>query len=187
MKTFTLLFALVLLTLTNAMADPLTIDKNKSSIEVAVKATMDSFTAKLSDYDASISTTPGSTDISSAQVRFRFADVKTGKDKRDAEMHRWQDTEKFPDCIYVMEKLTPAGGENYTAEGSFTLHGITKQLSFPVSIRLLPDGTYKLDSGFTLNTQDFGMPVFKKFAVLKVDPLLRVAFHLEGKSTSAAQ
>lgn len=166
-------------------AELLSVDKDRSSIEVAVKATMDPFTAKLSAYDAALTADASPARIASAQVKFRFLDVKTGKDKRDAEMHKWQQTDQFADCLYVMEKLAPAGGDNFTATGKFTLHGVTKEISFPIAIRFQPDGSCKLDSDFPLDTQDYGLPVFRKFALLKVDPLLKIKIHLEARPAPA--
>jgi len=167
-----------------AASTPLTLDKEHSSVEVAVKATMDSFTAKLLAYDATLNADLEAKQIQNAQVKFRFADVKTGKDKRDTEMHHWQQTEQFPDCVYVMDSLKPATGDSYTATGKFTLHGVTKEISFPITISFQANGSIKLDSEFTLDTQNFGLPIFKKFGMLKVDPLLKVKFHLEGRSAS---
>lgn len=169
-----------------AASVPLTVDKEHSSVEVAVKATMDSFTAKLIAYDAVIAADPETKQIQSAQVKFRFADIKTGKDKRDVEMNHWQETEKFPDCLYVMDSLKPASGDIYNATGKFTLHGVTKEISFPVTILIQTDGSCKMDSEFPLDTQDFGLPIFKKFGMLKVNPLLKVKFHLEGRVAAGA-
>jgi polyisoprenoid-binding protein YceI len=169
-----------------AAGAPLTIDQAHSMVEVAVKATMDSFTAKLIAYDATINADPQTKQIQSAQVKFRFADVKTGKDKRDAEMNHWQQTDQFPDCVYVMDSLKPATGDNYTATGKFTLHGVTKEISFPITVSFLPNGGCKLESEFTLDTQDYGLPIFKKLGMLKVNPLLKVKFHLEGRAQSAS-
>ena len=185
----TLFIALASLFLSSQLAaatSSLVLDKEHSQIEVAVKATMDSFTAKLSAYDATIAADPDAKRIDSAQVKFRFNDVKTGKDKRDVEMHHWQQTEQFPDCVYVMESLKPTSDNTYMATGKFTLHGITKDISFPVTIRFQADGSCKLDSEFTLNTQDHGLPVFKKFGMLKVAPLLKIKFHLEGRLAAGA-
>ncbi|MFT3869084.1 MAG: YceI family protein [Nibricoccus sp.] len=183
-----LLFSTALFVLASlpSFAVPLTIDKDRSKIEVAVKATMDSFTASLPAYDAAIAVDPAAKRVESAQVKFRFTDVKTGKDKRDVEMNHWQETEKFPDCLYVMDSLKPVGGDLYNANGKFTLHGVTKEISFPVTILIQTDGTCKLDSEFPLDTQDYGLPIFKKFGMLKVNPLLKIKFHLEGRVAGGA-
>jgi polyisoprenoid-binding protein YceI len=185
----TLLFAcstIVLATHLFAAETPLAIDKEHSSVEAAVKATMDSFTAKLPAFEAAISVDPAEKRVASAQIKFHFTDVKTGKDKRDVEMNHWQQTEQYPDCTYVMESLQLASGDTYTARGKFTLHGVTKEISFPVTVSFPSADTCKLDSEFPLDTQDYGLPIFKKLALLKVDPLLKIKFHLEGRITPSS-
>lgn len=169
-----------------AASAPLVLDQERSSIKVSVKATMDSFTANLIAYDASITADPEAKQVQSAQVKFHFADIKTGKDKRDTEMHHWQQTEQFPDCVYVMDSLKPGTGDNYTATGKFTMHGVTKEIDFPVTISFQPNGSCKLDSEFALDTQNYGLSIFKKFGLLKVDPLLKIKFHLEGHAAPAS-
>lgn len=186
MKNFLFAAALFVFASLPSVAVPLSIDKDHSKIEASVKATMDSFTATLPAYDATISIDPAVKRVESAQVKFRFADVKTGKDKRDVEMNHWQETEKFPDCLYVMESLKPANGDTYNATGKFTLHGVTKEITFPITILIQADGGCKLDSEFPLDTQDFGLPIFKKFGMLKVQPLLKIKFHLEGHVAAGA-
>ncbi|MFT3783153.1 MAG: YceI family protein [Nibricoccus sp.] len=186
MKTIVSAILGILVSSTVFAATPLAIDKAHSSIEADVKATMDSFTAKLPAYDATIVADAAAKQVESAQVKFHFTDIKTGKDKRDTEMNHWQETPQFPDCVYVMDSLKPAGGDTYTATGKFTLHGVTKELSFPIKISFQPDGSCKLDSEFSLNTQDYGLPIFKKFGMLKVDPLLKIRFHLEGRAAGSS-
>lgn len=187
MRNFLLASALFVFTAVLSSAAPLlVIDKDHSKIEVAVKATMDSFTATLPAYEATIAIDPAAKRVENAQVKFRFNEVKTGKEKRDVEMHHWQQTDQFPDCLYVMDSLKPISGDTSTATGKFTLHGVTKDISFPVTITFQADGSCKLDSEFQLNTQDFGLPIFKKFGMLKVDPLLKIKFHLEGRAATGA-
>jgi polyisoprenoid-binding protein YceI len=141
---------------------------------------MDSFVASLTSFDATVSADPAEKHVSAAQIKFRFSDVKTANDKRDAEMNHWEQTEQFPDCIYVLDTLQPATGGTFTAHGKFTLHGVTKEITFPVTVSFQDANLCKIDGDVPLDTRDYGLSVIRKFAMLKVNPVLQVKFHLEG-------
>jgi polyisoprenoid-binding protein YceI len=182
MKIFPLaLISLALASRVFAVDTPLVIDKEHSRIEAEVKSTMDNFSAKLGSYDAAISVDVAEKRVISAQLKFRFADVKTGNEKRDAEMLHWEQTEQFPDCVYSLVSLLPAASGTYSARGKFTLHGVTKEITFPVVIGVKEPGTYTIEGNLPIDTRDYGLPVIRKVAILKVNPVLQVKFHLEGK------
>ncbi|HEY0947167.1 MAG TPA: YceI family protein [Opitutaceae bacterium] len=167
---------------------PLVVDQVQSQVEIAVRATVDSFTARLVDFRPNILIDPDDVRVTAATLAFRFEDVKTGKAKRDGEMHDWQNTPAYPDGQFVLAALEPAAGGNgsgkgnghLTARGTLTFHGVSREISFPVAITT--DSTvYAIDGEAPVDTRDFGLPIIRKFAVLKVDPVVKVRFHLQGK------
>lgn len=167
-----------------AATQPLAVDRAHSQIEVAVHATVDSFVAKLENYEARIEVDPASARITGATLRFQFADLKTGKARRDREMHEWQETPAHPDGEFTLTELTPAADGRFTARGTLRLHGLVKELSFPVSVTT--DHTlFAVDGSPALDTRDFGLPVIRKFALLKVDPVVTVRFHLQASLPAA--
>lgn len=160
-------------------AETLTIDKTRSRIEADVKATMDSFTGQLQDYDAQIAVDPAAGRVTAATVRFRVADFKTGKASRDEKMNDWQDTAHHPDATFTLDKLEPAADGRFRAHGRFTFHGVTQPLDFPVSL-IVDHATYAIDGEVPVDTRRFDLPVIRVMAFLKVDPTVRVHFHLQG-------
>lgn len=161
------------------LAARLELDPAASRIEVIVKATVDSFTGRLEKFDPEV-TLGADGRIAAARVRFQFADVKTGKEKRDRAMHKWQETDRFPDGEFVLESLTPEPGGPWRAQGNLRFHGQTRALGFPVTI-VTEDGLWSVDGEAVVDTRDFGLPVIRMMGLLKVDPLVRVRFHLQGK------
>ncbi len=161
-----------------AAESPLKIDAGQSRVEVVVKATVDSFTGKLEAYDAAIGVDPAAGEIRSARFAFRFADVKTGKDDRDEQMHSWQDTAHHPDGEFVLASLTRVDGA-LLATGTLRFHDRAQEIRFPVSVSH-ERGLFAIDGDAVIDTRDFGLPIIKKFLVLKVDPEVRVRFHLQG-------
>ncbi len=166
-----------------AAADrPLAIDAAQSRVDVVVKASMDSFTGQLNRYDATL-TADADGKISGLRLNFQFRDVATGKEGRDKAMHKWQDTDKFPDGSFVLVALKPADGGGYTAFGRLTFHGTTRDLQFPVTIAR--DGArYAIDGDAALDTREFGLPVIRMLALLKVDPVVHIRFHLQAQPAS---
>lgn len=159
---------------------PLRVDPSQSYINVRVTATIDSFTARLTAFEPDIVYDPVTRRVETATLGFHFADLNTGKAARDRQMHEWQLTAQFPDGRFELGAIeaTAAGGS--VARGQLTLHGITREIAFPVEIagdhtRLAIDGEARID------TRDFGLKVIRKFAVLKVQPIVLVRFHLQGR------
>ena len=182
--------AALLVTLTSTMRGaerPLAIDREQSRVEVLVKATVDSFTARLVNYHAAVTVDPKAARVTAATVSFRFEDVRTGKDKRDKEMHAWQDTATYPEGRFTLVALEPAAGDggpvagngHLTARGTLVFHGATRELSFPVAVTT-DRALYAIDGEAPIDTREFQLPVIRKFGILKVDPHVVVRFHLQG-------
>ena len=169
----------LLATQSQAAEQPVVVDKAHSQIEIVVKATMDSFTGKLTDFAPTVTVNPVTGEITSANVRFHFNDVKTGNEKRDHEMHVWQQTEQFPDGIFKLNIFVPLADGKSKVIGTLTLHGITAPLSFPVTVTR-EGSTLTVAGEAVVDTQAYGLPIIRKFALLKVDPLVVVRFHLSG-------
>jgi polyisoprenoid-binding protein YceI len=176
-----LLFVLAALLTANTSASEksLVIDEGNSRIDIGVKATVDSFVGKLTNYSPTILVDSTTGKVTVAKVAFLFKDVKTGNEKRDREMHVWQQTGQFPNGGFSLETLDASGEGKFTARGALTFHGVTQTLSFPVTItRSGPAMTIEGDA--VVDTRMFGLPIIRKFALLKVDPLVAVHFHLAG-------
>ena len=163
-----------------AAVSPLTVDRELSNVEIDVRATVGSFVGHLADYEATLKYNRDSEQVSSAEIRFNFADVKTGEEKRDRHMHEWQETETYPTGKFVLWQLTPgSGGVEMVATGELTFHGHTQKLEFPVAI-LTEGRTVVIDGETIVDTQQFGLPIIRMFLALKVNPLVTIRFHLHS-------
>ncbi|PTY08651.1 hypothetical protein DB347_03485 [Opitutaceae bacterium EW11] len=165
-----------------AAESPVSIDPQHSRIEFDVKATMHGFTGKVEAYKTDIIADPASGLVTKAQVQVKFADLKTGDTKRDREMLEWEQVDQFPEVLYTMTKLDSLGGGKYTAHGQLILHGVTKEIAFPVTIATADKTTYSIDGETNLDTHDYNLPTIRKFGMLKVNPVVRVFFHLQGSA-----
>jgi len=156
------------------------VDHAGSHLEIAVKSTIDPFVATLRDFEAAVELSPDGGQIRTAVFRCKFNAIQTGNPDRDHDMNDWQHTEDFPDVSFALTELTPGPAGRTLAHGRLRLHGVEKSVSFPVSVDLTkPVAT--IDGDVTLDTRDYGLPVIRKYLVLKVDPIVVVHFHLQGK------
>jgi polyisoprenoid-binding protein YceI len=68
------------------------------------------------------------------------------------------DVETYPTSVFELLRVTKAEGENrYTLVGKLTLHGVTKQISFPATVTRGANGHPALDAEFAINRKDYGI------------------------------
>jgi len=170
---------LTIATLFPVHAAELKIDKEKSRIQVDVKATGHSFTCNLNDYTAKASGDKTSAAPSAFSLSWDFADLGTGDEKRDKEMIKWLGGGKQTGAFSFTKGWSDGGGMTQ-AEGTLTVHGVSKTISIPYTVKregdwLIIDGTAKM------NYEDFSLPIIRTMALMTVDPKLTVRFHLTGE------
>ena len=98
----------------------------------------------------------------SVEVEIRADSVDTANEKRDAHLKAadFFDVEKFPALTFKSTKVkkTKSG---YTATGSFTMHGVTKEISIPFTFQKVTDPWKKMrigvEAALSLNRQDYGV------------------------------
>ena len=69
------------------------------------------------------------------------------------------DAEKYPEAKFVSTKVGVTPGDatgTHRITGNLSLHGVTKQISFPATITV-SEARINVDSTFVLNRQDFGI------------------------------
>lgn len=93
------------------------------------------------------------------------------------------DVGKLPKARFTSTTVRPGGqGGTHTVTGNLELHGVTKQISFPATIRIVGDGV-ETDAEFAINRKDFnivypGMPD----DLIKDDVLLKLKIRAKKSS-----
>ena len=173
-----ILALLLLLPLALTAADrSLKVDRARSYVDVDVKATVDSFTARLEAYDLR-ATVDERGRVKTAALTFRFADLKTGKPERDTGMLEWlggnDPAGRFELGILA---LTPSGQGQ--ANGNLTFHGRTALVEFPVNV-VSADGATVITGTATIDYRNWGLKKYRKLGVLTVDPEVKIRFKFTG-------
>jgi len=158
----------------------LVVNEAESHVSVAVHATMDSFVGKLDKYALVVEADPSGR-ITSAKLNFAFADLHTGKADRDKEMLKWIAAAQFPDGEFTLVELLGTQADHYTAKGKLKLHGIEHDVQFPVAI-LHQGSTYSIDGEAPVDYREYGLPIIRKFGMLRVDPTVKIQFHVQGEA-----
>ena len=64
------------------------------------------------------------------------------------------DVEKYPQSTFDVTDISKKSDTSYTVSGNFTLHGKTKNISFPATVSQTGD-VVKIDAKFDINRKDF--------------------------------
>lgn len=150
----------------------LEIDEEASRIAADIKATGHRFEAVVTEYDLDLSWNPEREEVRGARLRFDFEDVETGRDRRDREMRDWLEYESFPEAEFVLDALETEG-EGLVAKGSFTMHGVEREIAFPVSVEGEGDRV-RIRAETTLDHRDWDLEEIRAFLFMTVDPVLRI-------------
>jgi len=161
----------------------LSIDKSHSRIEVSVDATFREFTAKLSDYETDILADTATGKITRATLRFKFADLKTGEDKRDEAMLTWENNDQFPEAVFTLTAFDGSNPGKPTARGQLIFHGVARSIALSLTVVTKDQLVYSIDGEANLDVQDFGLPILHRYGFIRVDPTVTVSFHLQGSAS----
>lgn len=163
-------------------AASLKVDYEKSNITVHANATGGGFKGFLTKFDATISGNASTLKPDSASVTWKFADLDTKKKDRNAKMLSWLDTGNHPGGAFklsrVFEKKVVGETQTY-ALGTITIHGVSKQIVFPINYAK-NGNTLTITGQASLTTTDFDLPIIRMALVATVNPKLVINFSLTG-------
>lgn len=99
------------------------------------------------------------------EVSIDVATIKTGDDQRDGHVKGadFFEVEKYPAMTFKSTNIDSTGGADYEVTGDFTLHGVTKPVTFSVEDVSEPSkdpwGNHRIGLSATakINRRDFGL------------------------------
>jgi polyisoprenoid-binding protein YceI len=162
----------------SASAATFEVDKKQTNIKVDAKATGHNFSGTLKDYRLTATGDAATLKPAALSLSWHFKDLDTADAKRDEEMLKWLGGGD-PQGSYKFVKIWSKDGKDY-AEGSLTIHGVTKTVQIPLASK--KDGaTVTITGSTTINYKDFDLPQIRAMLVMTVDPALTISFTLVGK------
>ncbi len=145
---------------------------SKNVVEFHAEDTYDAFDGRTNKVSGSIVADPANPSTAMVEVIVDMASLDTANALRNREMRElYLETPKHPTARFKSMSVSApdAIGPNQPAEikvtGDFTLHGMTKRMTIPVRVVLIPDGRIHATSSFTVRMPDFGISVPKSILV----------------------
>ena len=145
-------------------ADTFVPDPVHSSVVFTVKhLVISKVSGKFKEFDAVVVYDPADVTKSSITGKIKTNSITTDNENRDADLKsdHFFDVEKYPEITFQSTKVAKAG-KNVQVTGNLTMHGVTKQVTFPVTINgpiKDPRGNSKIgiEANLTINRQDYGV------------------------------
>jgi polyisoprenoid-binding protein YceI len=159
----TLAAALAAAPFTAGAADTFVIDKAHSEASFQVRHFVTKVRGRFNDFTGTIQVDRANPAASSVELSIQSASLDTGHPGRDKHLRSadFFDVEKFPEITFKSSRIVPRGQDRYDVTGLFTLHGVSKELTVPVSflgfIGSGPAEKAGFSADFTLNRKDFGI------------------------------
>jgi polyisoprenoid-binding protein YceI len=141
--------ALLLVTFSRASAQTVVIDKidkNHSTIgfSVPIMGGLSEVEGKFTDFNVVMNYDTIDVTKSSVTATIEMKSVDTGIEARDNDLRspRFFDVAQFPQMVFTSNKISRRGN-GYVASGTLTMHGITKAMDLPFTIRTAPEADGK--------------------------------------------
>lgn len=171
-------WSILLCLATSATGAEFMVDCARSKVEVAVHATADSFTGNLEKFQPSIQVDKDTGMPTAGTFAWDFKDLKTGSARRDKEMLHWLEHDEIPKAVFTFKKCAEKSDQLFIT-GDLNMHGVVHEITLPIKVTR-KDSELSWESSLVLDHRWYGLPKIVKFALLKVDPNLKLHFVLTG-------
>ena len=140
------------------------VDPVHSSVEFKVRHMVSKVSGRFTDFSGTVVGDPAKPAAASVTFTIKAGSIDTKIPDRDKHLKSQDffDVEKFPEITFKSTKITAKGGDKYEVAGTFTMHGVTKDVVLPVAFGgVAKDPWGKERAGFslqlTLNRKDYGI------------------------------
>jgi polyisoprenoid-binding protein YceI len=161
------LFTAVALSLALALpaaADVYKIDPGHSEVSFQVRHLVTQVRGGFSAYDGVVNLDPKNLESSKVDFKIKAESIDTNVADRDKHLRGadFFDVEKYPEITFTSSKIKKTGKDTYDVTGKFTMHGVTKDITLPVTYQgTAKDPWGNQRAGFstetTLNRKDYGI------------------------------
>jgi polyisoprenoid-binding protein YceI len=144
-------------------ADALKIDRAHSHVNFEIRHLVSTVTGSFNDFEGTIQFDKADPAQSSVDFAIKTASISTGAENRDKHLQSpdFFDAEKNPQITFKSKRIAKKSAEIYDVTGDFTMHGVTKEITIPVtylgSVKGQRGETHGFKTNFTLNRKDYGI------------------------------
>ncbi|HKD16318.1 MAG TPA: YceI family protein [Thermoanaerobaculia bacterium] len=145
-------------------ADTYTIDKAHSDVSFTIRHFASKVHGRFADFEGAIQADSGKPEASSVVFTIKSTSIDTNNSNRDNDLRsdNFFDVAKFPEITFKSSKIATTGKDTYAVTGTFTMHGVSKEITLPVTyLGTMKDPRGNERASFELNTKlnrkDFGI------------------------------
>jgi polyisoprenoid-binding protein YceI len=153
-----------LATTTDSAIQTYKIDKSHSEAVFQVRHLVTKVRGRFDDFEGTVQINDERPDLSSVNFVINATSIDTNEKDRDTHLRSadFFDVEKFPQITFKSTRVAKKSDESYDVAGNLTIHGVTKEISLPVTHlgkAKDPWGNERVgfESEITLNRKDYGL------------------------------
>ncbi|GLH73618.1 hypothetical protein GETHLI_21200 [Geothrix limicola] len=183
---FRALFAVLALAALPALAqDTYKIDPVHSEISFKVRHALAKVSGRFSKFSGTVKVDAKDISKSSVEVSIDAASISTDNEARDKHLKGpdFFDVEKFPTITFKSTAVKEVAKGKLEITGDFTLHGVTKKITFPITNAGTQAGMKPgtvvagfIDGALTLNRSEYGV----KYGVPLVGEEVAISLNIEA-------
>ncbi len=121
-----------------AAAEPVTykVDTDHSGVGFSIRHFVSNVSGRFRDFDGVIKYDKANPAASSVEFTVKTASIDTSNNDRDEHLRTkdFFDAQKFPTLTFTSTKVVAKDANTLDVTGNLTMHGVTKPITFPVSV-----------------------------------------------------
>ena len=140
-----------------------TVDKGHSSAQFKIRHFTANVVGQFRDFEGNINLDRANPKSSSVEFTIQAKSIDTGSERRDNHLRGadFFDVEKFPTITFKSTSVVPKSKDSYEVTGDFTMHGVTRRVTLPVTFLGFQKHPRGEKAGFeietTINRKDYGV------------------------------
>jgi polyisoprenoid-binding protein YceI len=148
-----------------AAAAPLVykVDADHSGVGFSIRHFVSKVSGRFRDFDGVIRYDRENPAASSVEFKVRAASIDTTNNDRDEHLRSkdFFEVAKYPSITFSSTRVVPKDSNTLEVTGNLTMHGVTRQITFPVEMLGMvktPGGEKAgFEASFTVNRKEFGI------------------------------
>lgn len=127
--------ASALLALPAEAAEVYNLDKGHSEVSFQVRHLVTNVRGRFNDFEGTVNLDPANLAQSSVDFKVKAESIDTASADRDKHLRSadFFDVEKYPEITFKSKSIKAAGKDRYDVTGTFTMHGVSKEITLPVT------------------------------------------------------
>jgi len=132
----TVLLTIVVVSLAAHAGEIYEVDSAHSDVTFKIRHLVSNVTGHFRDFSGEIDIDRENLVNSSVRFTIKTASIDTASDRRDKHLRsdEFFDVEKFSEITFVSTSIAKDGGDTYDVKGTFTLHGVAREITLAVKV-----------------------------------------------------